>query len=702
MSYYVIAVGGTGNKILESLVYGACADVFYTRDADGSETPIPQLHLLSVDVDAACGNTTRAKRAAEYYERVRETFVTAPYHHRGFHTALHVERWNMNLSKRAASVTGMSQNHVRDRLLARTLFSKTEASLEYSEGFRGHPDLGVLFFADLLKALDEPQEQAQPDELREMMNAIRRDIDLGETVKLVLCGSIFGGTGASGIPALSKYLRERFRTSSDRFELAAMLMLPYYQVPAASHDEELEIVVKSSTFMDKARTALQYYGMEGMVRDGEDDPTGVFDAIYLLGLPQEAFVTTRVYSTGSQSQENDAHMLEWLATRCISRFFRTSFRGTEAHHIDCYFYQWHTPAFSWQSFDCEAERYRVGYGALLKASAVFFAECYPTLRMVVSGKGRQGERVNYCAPYFHQARRFRAEQRARLEGGLDALYHFLAFYTNWMVQVVRSLPPTVRKARAVESDAALAAENYRALIDRMVLLNGRGERTDATAAERGEADALRAEYEEMQKQRVTLLGRIGGSRWLGILNAAQEEERERLTRQRVDMQELEERVALWHGEDHALVEAEALRQAEERLRAMRRSRAVMEQRLAATQADIEDAIRRNVVAAYPAPAQEQTGELTENELVNAEVLSALYALLSEYGASGRRRDAARVESAAEVVQKGLERLIVNRVPDRRDMAHVIAGLGGGECEAAQPDTALAGFLTVLLGAVMEE
>ncbi|MEG2701355.1 MAG: hypothetical protein RSA65_01985, partial [Clostridia bacterium] len=90
------------------------------------------------------------------------------------------------------------------------------------------------------------------------------------------------------------------------------------------------------------------------------------------------------------------------------------------------------------------------------------------------------------------------------------------------------------------------------------------------------------------------------------------------------------------------------------------------------------------------------------ELVNAEVLSALYALLSEYGASGRRRDAARVESAAEVVQKGLERLIVNRVPDRRDMAHVIAGLGGGECEAAQPDTALAGFLTVLLGAVMEE
>jgi len=153
MGYYVIAIGGTGNKILESIVYGACADVFYTFDDDKQPVPIPMVRLLAVDVDAACGNTTRAKQAGEYYERVRATFAANDVARRGFHTELKMDRWNMNLSKRATSVERMVQNHKQDQLLARTLFDRTEAELEYSEGFRGHPDLGVLFFADILTGL---------------------------------------------------------------------------------------------------------------------------------------------------------------------------------------------------------------------------------------------------------------------------------------------------------------------------------------------------------------------------------------------------------------------------------------------------------------------------------------------------------------------------------------------------------------------
>ena len=61
MGRYVIAVGGTGSKVLEAIVYAACADAF---SAPG-EGPLPALDLLSVDVDASCGNTTRLKRAAE-------------------------------------------------------------------------------------------------------------------------------------------------------------------------------------------------------------------------------------------------------------------------------------------------------------------------------------------------------------------------------------------------------------------------------------------------------------------------------------------------------------------------------------------------------------------------------------------------------------------------------------------------------------
>lgn len=344
----------------------------------------------------------------------------------------------MNLSRRAMSVDKMVENHRRDQLLSRTIFSRTESALEYSEGFRGHPDLGVLFFHDLLNSLDDLQP-GRPARRNE--SSARSDpggAGPGRAGEADPVRQHLRRHGASGIPAVARFLRKRFAARSQRFEMGAMLMLPYYRVPDSSADENAEIVVKSDDFLDKARTALQYYGMEGMIRDGEQDENGVFDALYLLGLPPEGFVTTRRYSTGSQSQENDAHMLEWLASRCIAAFFRTGFRGAEQHHMDCYYYQLHTPSFCWQSFDQEEKAYRRGYGSLLKAAALFFAECYPTLKSCISLDSRQSARVNYCAPYF--ARRPAAE-REKLEELLQTLYRFLNFYANWMIQIVRTLPP---------------------------------------------------------------------------------------------------------------------------------------------------------------------------------------------------------------------------------------------------------------------
>ena len=53
------------------------------------------------------------------------------------------------------------------------------------------------------------------------------------------------------------------------------------------------------------------------------------------------------------------------------------------------------------------------------------------------------------------------------------------------------------------------------------------------------------------------------------------------------------------------------------------------------------------------------------------------------------------------MQRGLERLVLSPVPDRRDMARVVSALGGG-ARAGVPDEALAAFLDTLLAAVMED
>ena len=702
MGCYVLAVGGTGNKILESLVYCAAIDGFYTLDGEGVRRPIPEFHMLSVDVDSACGNTTRAKRAAEYYEDIRQAYESYPARHPGFHTAVLAQRWNMNLSRRAMSVDKLVEGHRRDKLLSRTLFSRTESSLEYSEGFRGHPDLGVLFFSDLLNSLDRLRAEGQPDEMNNLMDRMQAEIARGEKVKLILCGSIFGGTGASGIPAIARFLRERFRAGSDLFEIGAMLMLPYYKVPPSSQNEELEIVVKSSTFLDKARTALQYYGMEGMIRSGEGDEKGVFDALYMLGLPMEAFITTRIYSTGSQSQENDAHMLEWMATRCISHFFRTGFRGSEAHNIDCYYYQWHTPQLSWQSFDSEEELYRKGYTSLLKAAALFFAELYPSVVKCAAGDRRSCTRIPYCAPYFSAFRKKGSAEQAHLETLVQSLYHFLNFYSNWMIQIIRTIPPTMREKRKSETLRTLAAENYDRLVKRRALLTQREMSPEEGRTWQEETRALKKEYEEMQQTRAMLMKQIGGYAWLSVLKDAQDGMREKLYRQEEDIAELETQLERWQGEDSQLVDPQTVRQSVERLDAMQRVADTLELCREQISGDIETAIRENVVERAPEEDAKDEETLSQNGLMDAALMEKLHTLLSQYGLKPNQRNAHVFDAASLEIQKGLNKLSIQRVPDRLDTTRVIAGMGGGTLHGSGAEGALCSFLTTLLRAVGEE
>lgn len=695
MSYYLIAIGGTGNKILESLVYACAADALYTPDADGRPVPIPRVHALIVDVDAACGNTTRAKQAAEHYETVREAFAASGVPRRGFHTALTVERWNMNLAKRATSVAGMTKNHRKDRLLADSLFSRTEADLEYSEGFRGHPDLGVLFFADLLSSLDALAAEGQPDELLAMLSQMRRELDAGDTVRVMLVGSIFGGTGASGIPSISRFLRERFRDRADRFILSATLMLPYFDVPPSTADETLEIVVKSAAFLDKARTALQYYGMEGMIRSGEEDARGVYDALYLLGLPKEAFVTQRIYSTGSQSQENDAHLLEWLAVRCGAQFFRTGFRGADAHNMDCYYYQWHSREVSWACFDAEAGRYRTGFGGLMKGAALFFGECYPTLRAILHEDAARGVRqVGYAAPYFWDVSRWNAANRAQLEKLVDSLYRLLAFYVNWMWQVLRTLPPTLRPEKPEEVAARELARLYTRFVEvrAQLALDGQTQQDGAPAP-------LRQEYADLGARLPELIAQVGGSAYLGILQAEQARRMQKLDSQRAALQEQRERFARFAGEDASLVDAQTLLLEQNRMDAMERAADAMEDRFALVHEDALRAVEQHI-GDTPA-TQAQPDALPHNGLFDAGLLSALHSLLTQYGAPAAR-DAQAAEALRRTLWAGLSHTVRQRVPDRITAAHAVAGMGGGQRAGEGAQAAFASFTAALLAAVIEE
>ena len=54
------------------------------------------------------------------------------------------------------------------------------------------------------------------------------------------------------------------------------------------------------------------------------------------------------------------------------------------------------------------------------------------------------------------------------------------------------------------------------------------------------------------------------------------------------------------------------------------------------------------------------------------------------------------------LQKGLNKLVLSPVPDRRTTAYAIAALGGGVCRSQTPGGMLAAFAATLLAAVMED
>ena len=95
------------------------------------------------------------------------------------------------------------------------------------------------------------------------------------------------------------------------------------------------------------------------------------------------------------------------------------------------------------------------------------------------------------------------------------------------------------------------------------------------------------------------------------------------------------------------------------------------------------------------PAFRLPAEGEGNGLMDAAALDALHAALASLGSG------APDEAACRQVQRGLERLVLSPVPDRRDMARVVSALGGG-ARAGGPDEALAAFLDTLLAAVMED
>lgn len=308
MSYYAFGIGGTGAKCVESLVHIAAAGLLPDKE---------DLHVLFIDPDGANGSVGRATSLLKNYRDCRLGKVGSE---ELFKTKIEPLRakdaddnepyiWSPLAGGKYQLDSFYSSTLLSDetRFLFDILFTPEEQKTNLEVGFRGRPAIGSAVMAT---AVDF--EKSEP--WRSIRKQMEADVGNSKPVKIVLFGSIFGGTGASGFPTIGRIIRdwvEDLRSeASSAVDLGGVLLLPYFSFPPV---EDQGVAANSEDFLLNTQAALQYYANKNNL--------GVFDRTYLLG--SENRIRMREAKVGGRLQENDPHFIELYAALAAADFFGT-------------------------------------------------------------------------------------------------------------------------------------------------------------------------------------------------------------------------------------------------------------------------------------------------------------------------------------------------------------------------------------------
>lgn len=330
MSTYIFAIGGSGARVLRSLTMLL---------ASGCKGTAANNEIIAniIDYDSTNGDTNRTQKVMETYHYLHnnayqnsdtdtEQFFCNPLlmlrdkcspAQRAF---LNVNaKFELHLSAATTNQTfadyigykylGVGTGNNETRQLLESLFDtssekiqdtmddnpKAELNMNLHKGFKGCPNLGCIVTKHL-KSLPE---------LNLAVNSLIQPTD-----KIVVIGSLFGGTGASGIPMLLDLFDSNPRTRTAN--KAVIALLPYFNV--APPDANNKSAVNSNTFIAKTKAAISAY--QSIYTQA--------NCFYFVGdEPQNVFANV----DGMKGQKNDAHYVELASAMCILDFIENTGEG---------------------------------------------------------------------------------------------------------------------------------------------------------------------------------------------------------------------------------------------------------------------------------------------------------------------------------------------------------------------------------------
>lgn len=310
MSNYAIGIGGTGAKCLEALAH-MCAAGLLPNVSNGG------LYMIFVDPDKANGNLERSNVTVKRYNNVKKiNFGSSPL----FQTNIEIASpavW----SPFESIQTPMLEDYFKKATLGQeyqqlfdVLYSKKEQQTSLDKGFRGHPSIGAAVMAHSVRF-------GEREPWITFKTKIEQDINGGDA-RIFLFGSIFGGTGASGLPTITQLILKVLKDlgmgeQSSNVKIGGALMLPYFSF--TSDDADSELKARTEEFLINSQAALKYYSQQ--IGPSATHPLN-FDALYLLGCQSLQSYAKDKTCLGGAPQKNPPHYVELYAALAALDFYR--------------------------------------------------------------------------------------------------------------------------------------------------------------------------------------------------------------------------------------------------------------------------------------------------------------------------------------------------------------------------------------------
>ncbi|MEQ8330668.1 MAG: hypothetical protein RH859_09425 [Longimicrobiales bacterium] len=413
---FLIAFGGTGARVVEALTY------LYAAGCQRQS-----LYVLLIDPDGANGNVSVTRDQLVKYLDLNAVFDTAsagngrdgvffgPDINRQGPSTLFWEYPN----RRKPFKTLLAYDGLPDdqRALADLLYDEEDLSRTFEVGYVGRAHVGSLDLYRTIRAaiarVAEAQDSADVadlDAIDRFFFQLRAEAQ-SRRARLLVAGSIFGGTGASGIPAVPALVTELLPSVRERVALGSLLIGPYFSFPPAD-----EAAPDSALHPLATRAALYHYG---------ETHVG-FDAVYFMGAPNR-LGTADHNNPGGTNQRNRPHYVELGAATAALHFFQAPeiAAAEEAQVLTS-----GSRGIPWDGFPGEAS---LGLRRRLASfTAAMLMHCHFLHEMFESG-GQEGW------PWYSKVSQGGGTLRGR-EDELVVLRDFGLRYLEWFRQVSASAP----------------------------------------------------------------------------------------------------------------------------------------------------------------------------------------------------------------------------------------------------------------------